>query len=350
MPITLRLAPDASGRGRENAPSLTFDGTSRVVLGRGAGSDVRLPDPSVSHRHAVIQVERSDFTLVDEGSSNGTFVGEVRLPRGAPRVLRSGDRIRLGRVFLDVTLDLAPPTRDVAGATRELALALVAGAMAERGDDRTPRLVVVEGRDRGAELLLHEPERVYVIGRGPESALALSDGDASREHVAVYRRDSLAGSGGMLVGTVYLRDLGSKNGAYLGDEPLARERDVLWKPQLALALGHTVIALDEPLAATLARLEAAADEAMAEDEVPPEPPPANAGPDSLEAPPSTAAPDTGHVGDAPIVAMPPSIMAAPPPPLPKKKKSGWSPVDVAVVIAAVVVLVMSIAGMTWLLK
>jgi hypothetical protein len=162
------------------------------------------------------------------------------------------------------------------------------------------------------------------------------------------------------VGTVYLRDLGSKNGAYLGDEPLARDRDVLWKPQLALAVGHTVIALDEPLAATLARLESAADEAMAEDEVPPEPPPpgsargsasaiANAEPASLENPPSTAAPDTGHVGDAPIVAMPPSVVAASPPP-PKKKKSGWSPVDVAVVIAAVVVLVMSIAGMTWLLK
>jgi pSer/pThr/pTyr-binding forkhead associated (FHA) protein len=141
---------------------------------------------------------------------------------------------------------------------------------------------------------------------------------------------------------VYLRDLGSKNGAYLGDEPLARDRDVPWKPQLALALGHTVIALDEPLAATLARLEAAADDPMAEDEVPPEPPSAIA-----DAAPSVAGPDTGHAGDAPMVAMPPSVLA---PPAPPKTKSGWSPVDVAVVIAALVVLVLSIAGMTWLLK
>jgi pSer/pThr/pTyr-binding forkhead associated (FHA) protein len=345
MPITLRLAEATEA----TAPALTFDGTSRVVLGRGAGSDVRLPDPSVSHRHALIQVERSDFVLVDEGSSNGTFVGEVRLPRGAPRVLRSGDRIRLGRVYLDVTLDVIPPTRDVAGATRELALALVAGAMAQRGDDRTPRLVVVEGKDRGAELLLHEPERAYVIGRGPDSALPLSDGDASRDHVAVYRHDGNGAGGSALVGTVFLRDLGSKNGAYLGDEPLPRDRDVVWRPQLALALGHTVIALDEPLAATLARLEAAADEAMAEGEVPPEPPPAMPRDPTGEdaAPGSTAAPDTGHAGDAPVVAMPPSVLV--PTPVPKKK-SGWSPVDVAVVIAALVVLVMSIAGMTWLLK
>ncbi len=273
----------------------------------------------------------------------------MRLPRGAPRVLRSGDRIRLGRVFLDVTLDLAPPTRDVAGATRELALALVAGAMAERGDDRTPRLVVVEGRDRGAELLLHEPERAYVIGRGPEAALSLSDGDASREHVAVYRRDALVGSGGMLVGTVYLRDLGSKNGAYLGDEPLARERDVaLEAAARARARAHggraRRAARRHPRPPRSRRRRGdgrrrGASRAAAVD---------GGGGQSRSAAPPTAAPDTGHAGDAPIVAMPPSVMAASPPP--PKKKSGWSPVDVAVVIAAVVVLVMSIAGMTWLLK
>ena len=350
MPITFRLAgePAPSGERGAGVAALTFDGTSRVVLGRGAGSDVRLPDPSVSHRHAIVQVERSDFTLIDEGSSNGTFVGEVRLPRGAPRVLRNGDRIRLGRVYLDVTLDVMPPTRDVAGATRELALALVAGAMAQRGDDRTPRVVVVEGKDRGAELLLHDTERAYVVGRGPDSALPLSDTDASREHVAVYRRDG----GGAMLGTVYLRDLGSKNGAYLGDEPLPRDRDVVWKPQLALALGQTVLALDEPLAATLARLEAAADEAMPEGEIPPEPPPpASAG--GIAGQPATTDPDgplsVGALeGNAPIAAMPPSVLA---PTLARpKKKSGWSPVDVAVVIAALVVLVLSIAGMTWLLR
>ena len=35
-------------------PSITFD-APRVVLGRGEGTDVRLPDPSVSHRHASLR-------------------------------------------------------------------------------------------------------------------------------------------------------------------------------------------------------------------------------------------------------------------------------------------------------
>src|SRR5256885_12335862 len=55
------------------APALTFDGP-RVVIGRGAGCDVRLPDPSVSHRHATLRTNGPAYQLVDEGSTNGTYV------------------------------------------------------------------------------------------------------------------------------------------------------------------------------------------------------------------------------------------------------------------------------------
>ncbi|MGH7434940.1 MAG: FHA domain-containing protein, partial [Polyangiaceae bacterium] len=76
---------------------LTFDGTSRIVVGRGAGSDVRLPDTSVSVRHASLRAQGSDFAVVDEGSTNGTFVGSVRVAPHTSRIVRAGDRLRLGR-------------------------------------------------------------------------------------------------------------------------------------------------------------------------------------------------------------------------------------------------------------
>src|SRR5438132_5312756 len=123
MPLTLILRSTSAPPGTP-APALTFDGP-RVVIGRGAGCDVRLPEPSVSQRHATVRTSGSDWVVVDEGSTNGTFVGETKLAPKTPRPLKSGDMVRVGRVWLEARVDQTPPTRDLAFATRDLALALV---------------------------------------------------------------------------------------------------------------------------------------------------------------------------------------------------------------------------------
>src|SRR5579863_8070357 len=122
LTIIVRASP-------ERQVSLTFDGTQRVVIGRGASSDIRLPDPSVSHRHATIRAQGGDFLLVDEGSANGTFIAGARVAPHTSRLVRSGDRVRVGRVILELHIEQVPATRDVSVATRELALAMVARAM-----------------------------------------------------------------------------------------------------------------------------------------------------------------------------------------------------------------------------
>ena len=311
---------------------LTFDGTQRVVIGRGAGSDVRLPDPSVSHRHASLRAQGADFAVVDEGSTNGTYVGAVRIAPRTSRVVRSGDKVRVGRVWLELRMDQSPVTRDVAAATRDLALAFVSQAMAALGTDRTPKVRVVEGRDQGALLALQQEERVYVVGRAPHCDLALSDTDCSRAHVHVVVR----------AGTVFVLDQGAKNGTFVGDVRVPADRPVQWRPANMIRIGRTVLALEEPLTHALAEIEQAPDEALrADDDVSP---PA----DPLAA--TSSAESAGGVSAAPASAAPVQPTAPSSTAKHLKERGRWSVADLLVMAAAVSVLALSLAGLVWLLR
>jgi pSer/pThr/pTyr-binding forkhead associated (FHA) protein len=311
MPLTVLLA------GLDER-ALTFDG-ARVVIGRGAGCDVRLPDTSVSHRHASVRANGGVYSLVDEGSANGTFVGKTRLPPQVPHTLRSGDRVRVGKVWLELRTDQQPATVDLGLATRELALSLVSRRLQAQGKDVTARVLVVEGRTAGAELALAEEERAYVAGHGDGIDLPLDADDASPESLRVTRRGSV----------VTVRDLGTANGMFLGDALMRPGVDVIWKPQAELRVGRTILALREPLADALAELEAAPDEPLAAADVPPFP---------EETPPAP-----------PVAASEPEPKPVTAPP-PKPRRPRVTTTDVLVMLLALLVICASIAGLTWLLK
>jgi pSer/pThr/pTyr-binding forkhead associated (FHA) protein len=71
-----------------------------LTIGRAPGSDLRLDDPYVSRRHAVVRRTGDELVIEDAGSRAGVVVNDV--PASGPTVLREGDRIRLGRVDLEV--------------------------------------------------------------------------------------------------------------------------------------------------------------------------------------------------------------------------------------------------------
>jgi pSer/pThr/pTyr-binding forkhead associated (FHA) protein len=324
MPLTVVVRSTAGGEAR-----LTFDGTQRIVLGRGAGCDVRLPDTTVSLRHASLRAQGADFVVVDEGSVNGTFVGGVRVAPHTSRIVRSGELVRLGRVWIELRVDRSLVTRDLAAATRDLALALVSEAMGAMGSDRATKLRVVEGRDQGATLVLAEEGRVYVVGRGAECELPLADADASREHARVVRRGT----------SVLVRDLDAKNGTWLGEMRVAQDRDVPWKPGNVLQIGHTAIALEEPVGDTLVEIENAPDQPMAPDE--PVDPPAGA---PSSPPRKSGVPEASPPSAAPLAELPELAAAT------ARPRSGWTPTDLMVMAAAIGVLALSIAGLYWLLR
>ncbi len=324
MPITVIVRSMAG-----DEPRLIFDGAQRVVIGRGAGSDVRVPDPSVSHRHASLRSQGTEIIVVDEGSTNGTFVGDVRVAARMSRIVRSGDWLRVGRVWLRLLIDQSPATRDLAMATRDLALAFVAQAMQARGVDRTPAVRVVEGEDQGMTLALADDARGYTVGRGPHCEMPLADPDVSREHVRIVRAEA----------GVFVEDLGAKNGSWLGAARLPSDQRVAWRAPQMLKVGRTVLALVEPVADALAEIEGAADEPLGPEEV---------GAPIQPSPPITSqiGEGSGSRGDAPIASLAEGGGAK----TALGPRGTWSLLDLLVMGAALGVLALSLVGIFWLLR
>ncbi len=80
-----------------------------VILGRGAGCDVPLADPSVSARHALLSFHHGQWWLDDLGSSNGTRLNHEKVSTAT--VLTTGDEIQCGhaRVLISLTGENMPP-------------------------------------------------------------------------------------------------------------------------------------------------------------------------------------------------------------------------------------------------
>lgn len=92
---------------------VVVEGAEEVTLGRcmenNGGTSVAIDlTPyggavlGVSRQHAAILIFHGMYLLQDVGSSNGTWLNEVRLPRYIFRTLEHGDVIRLGQLTIHV--------------------------------------------------------------------------------------------------------------------------------------------------------------------------------------------------------------------------------------------------------
>jgi pSer/pThr/pTyr-binding forkhead associated (FHA) protein len=68
-----------------------------IHIGRGLSADLRLDESSVSRRHAILMPRASGARVLDDRSSNGTFVNGRRVQQAD---LSDGDVIVVGRVVL----------------------------------------------------------------------------------------------------------------------------------------------------------------------------------------------------------------------------------------------------------
>jgi hypothetical protein len=81
-------------RGRTRVVELSRDWTR---IGRSLAADVRLDDPTISRRHALIVRGPDGLRLMDDRSLNGVFVNDERVEW---RTLADGDEIVVGRYRL----------------------------------------------------------------------------------------------------------------------------------------------------------------------------------------------------------------------------------------------------------
>lgn len=115
-----RMIPEA-GAPAGRYLSLEHAGDTRLIaldrpithIGRGLVADVRLEDSHVSRRHAILALRGDGARILDDRSSNGTFVNGRRVTV-AP--LADGDVLRFGRTvfrYLEVAPRRKPPLRRI---------------------------------------------------------------------------------------------------------------------------------------------------------------------------------------------------------------------------------------------
>jgi two-component system NtrC family sensor kinase len=83
-------------RGNDQGCRFELD-ADQITIGRDVGNTIQLHDTEISRRHAVLTREGRRYKLVDNRSSNGTFINGKRL---STHVLAAGDELTLGSTVL----------------------------------------------------------------------------------------------------------------------------------------------------------------------------------------------------------------------------------------------------------
>jgi pSer/pThr/pTyr-binding forkhead associated (FHA) protein len=71
-----------------------------ILIGRGTDAAIRLDDDYVSTRHARIAASGDQWFVEDLGSTNGTYIGTVRITQ--PTTLTLGTQVRIGKTILEL--------------------------------------------------------------------------------------------------------------------------------------------------------------------------------------------------------------------------------------------------------
>jgi pSer/pThr/pTyr-binding forkhead associated (FHA) protein len=174
---------------------------SVVSIGRKMGNDVVIDNLAVSGHHAKVTEEGGSYFVEDTGSTNGTFLNDVRVEK---RRLQHGDRIRVGKHILifeeiggpGVSPAPAAPARDpdkTVLATPEMARELQGMRLSAGADPSLPGgkigvVLVVSGQTDKNEYRL--TDRVSVIGSQNAASVKLTGWFAPKVAALVSRTET----------------------------------------------------------------------------------------------------------------------------------------------------------------
>ena len=71
-----------------------------ILIGRGNDAAIRLDEDYVSTRHARIAASGDQWFVEDLGSTNGTYIGTVRITQ--PTTITLGTQVRVGKTIIEL--------------------------------------------------------------------------------------------------------------------------------------------------------------------------------------------------------------------------------------------------------
>ena len=92
-----------------NTFTFELSGSSPLSVGRAVTNDCAIVDPTISRKHADLKVTPGGVEVIDQGSSNGTFVNGVQIEHS---LIVPGDEVTFGKVVF--RLEQVTPVRPAA--------------------------------------------------------------------------------------------------------------------------------------------------------------------------------------------------------------------------------------------
>lgn len=128
-------------QGRDQGARFEFDRDhGSIGLGRDPSNRAQVHDNEVSRRHAELRLHGDTYTVVDLGSSNGTFVNGQRITE---HELASGDQVQIGTTLMLFTGFSETPAQQLRGKVDIIS--------AQRSDDRS-RIVHTMRQEDGSQI------------------------------------------------------------------------------------------------------------------------------------------------------------------------------------------------------
>lgn len=89
-----------------------------MTIGRDASNDIVIDDQQASRNHARVDVSGSEIRVVDLSSTNGTYLGTVRMLPGVAEIWTEDKPIRIGQTWLRLRKSQSPGTAIAVEGTR----------------------------------------------------------------------------------------------------------------------------------------------------------------------------------------------------------------------------------------
>jgi len=248
------LTADQAGYDRlvfysENNPTITIRlSKDRYTIGRAQSNTIQLNGAGISRQHA--RIERAidgRFFIVDVGSTDGVWMDGERLQIGFPARLYPEKIVRIGDYWMRYELKRDIPKELLPGATisetMELELdpgktAVMVKPLDEDIPPYSPPPLSVEMQASDRLVLFSEDHPMQMvkldmeimnIGRGDDQDIKLEGRRVSRRHARLEVKPD---------GNLYITDLGSTNGVWVGDTLCVPETQVLWSPDEIVRIGN----------------------------------------------------------------------------------------------------------------